>query len=261
MRRPRSTGETTRCIRTRAADTKSRWHEVRRSRPRPVRLPPRRRAACSSTCRCAIAIDGSRCGRKASSPMPTAVSTCRSICSRRSAAPRPARIPRVPLPRREQPAARRRVPVGSVVGARRRAVRRRRDGCALTTGSVARRHGGLLRRRLPLPQQPRVRRPARPGIQPRRLHSPPEVRTCLLSLSPPPRSPLAGRTLRRRPPRRRCRKPARTPDAVLSRRSAVARRRHAHDSASRRSTTCRRATSSSPTPSARPRGRSGPRST
>ena len=60
----RSTGATTRCTRTPAAATASQLSRLPRSGSGRVRLPPRGRSICSSTCRCRTAIGRSRCARR-----------------------------------------------------------------------------------------------------------------------------------------------------------------------------------------------------
>ena len=181
------------------------FSDLPRSGSRRLRLPPRRRSISSSTCRCRTATGRSRCVPPRSSPTRDRAATCRSSTSRRSAARAAARLPRVPLSGSQQPASDRRIPLGSVVGARRRA-------CSSTParslrereGPLAPRSRRLVRLRLPPPQQQRLRRAPRSGVQPRRLHSAPEVRTCLLSVSTDPfaaRLALAG--LARRDRRRR----------------------------------------------------------
>ncbi len=75
-------------------------------------------------------------------------------------------LPRVAFSRSEQRARRRGVPLGSMVGPRRRSLRRCRHGRAVPPEPLAARDGSRLRHRLPVSQQPRVRRPPGSRSQP-----------------------------------------------------------------------------------------------
>ena len=115
---------------------RSQRRAVRRSRPRPVRLSPSRREsaavrAAGEPLSRARPASGGRLHRRRQRP---AVPVLSAAHARRRHTP--ARISRVSLSRPEQPAARRRVPMGGLVGARRRAVRRRRHGGTLPPRSV-----------------------------------------------------------------------------------------------------------------------------
>ena len=136
----------------------------------------------STTSRWPAAIGCSPFGPSARSQRRTAVSPCLSTCSRRSGAIATcadfaSRAFKTTTPCCSAPR-----PMASLVGARWSALRRRGYRRRFSTGLVAQHDGRVLRRRVPLSQQQRPGRTPGSRVQQGRIHSPPEVRTCLLKL-------------------------------------------------------------------------------